>query len=71
MAAAAPGNGLDAIAVDLITQLVQQVFADLDPVRLVENANLNLTEADRLHVAHLIDHAVVELEIDFGLTTEP
>lgn len=61
------GRGLDAIAVDLITELVQQVFADLDPVQLVEASGRPLNEADKRTVAHLIDHAVVELEVDFGL----
>jgi hypothetical protein len=59
-------DGLDAVAVDLITALVQQVFADLDPLQLVEAAGLNLSAEDKAAVAHMIDHATVELDIDFG-----
>ncbi len=59
-------DGLDAIAVDLITAHIQQIFADLDPLQLVEAAGLDLSAEDRRTVAHLIDNATVELEIDFS-----
>ena len=61
------GNDLDAVAVDLITELIQQVFAELDPVRLVQASGRPLSDVDKQTVAHLIDHAVVEIEVDFGL----
>lgn len=59
-------NGLDAVAVDLITAHIQQIFADLDPLQLVEAAGLDLSAEDKATVAHLIDHATVEMEIDFS-----
>lgn len=59
-------DGLDAVAVDLITAVAQQVFADLDPVKLVAEAAPDLSEEDRATVAALIDSAVVELDIDFS-----
>ncbi len=60
------GNNLDAIAVELISAEVQRIFAELDPVKLVEDAGLDLTPEDKATVAHLIDTAVVEMEIDFS-----
>ncbi|MCC6496356.1 MAG: hypothetical protein IT193_08865 [Propionibacteriaceae bacterium] len=59
-------NGLDAVAVDLITAHIQQIFADLDPLQLVEADGLDLSPEDKKAVADLIDHATVELEIDFS-----
>lgn len=59
-------NGLDAVAVDLITTHIQQIFADLDPRALVEAGGLDLTAEDKETVARMIDHATVELEIDFS-----
>ncbi len=64
------GNNLDAIAVQLISAQVQQIFADLDPLKLVEDAGLDLSDEDKATVAHLIDCAVVEMEIDFSLEGE-
>ena len=60
------GENLDAIAVELISAEVQRIFSELDPVRLVEEAGLDLTAEDKATVAHLIDTAVVEMEIDFS-----
>ncbi len=60
------GNDLDAIAVELISAQIQQIFAELDPLKLVEDAGLDLTDEDKATVAHLIDSAVVEMEIDFS-----
>ena len=60
------GNNLDAIAVELISAEVQRIFGELDPVKLVEEAGLDLTAEDKATVAHLIDTAVVEMEIDFS-----
>ncbi len=57
---------LEAAAVDLITHRVQQVFAELDPVQLVEVGAPELSEHDRHIVADLIDNAVVEIEVDFS-----
>ena len=59
-------ENLDAIAVELISAEVQRIFSELDPVRLVEEAGLDLTAEDKATVAHLIDTAVVEMEIDFS-----
>ena len=66
MGAARLRNNLDAIAVELISAEVQRIFAELDPVKLVEDAGLDLTPEDKATVAHLIDTAVVEMEIDFS-----
>jgi hypothetical protein len=63
-------DGLDAVAVDLITGHIQQIFADLDPLQLVEAAGLQLSPEDKATVAHLIDNATVEIEIDFADETE-
>jgi len=60
------GENLDAIAVELISAEVQRIFSELDPVRLVEEAGLDLTAEDKATVAHLIDTAGVEMEIDFS-----
>ncbi|HEY3546126.1 MAG TPA: hypothetical protein VGK17_08535 [Propionicimonas sp.] len=60
------GTNLDAIAVELISAEVQRIFAELDPGKLVEDAGLDLTPEDKATVAHLIDSAVVEMEIDFS-----
>jgi hypothetical protein len=60
------GDNLDAIAVQLISAEVQRIFAELDPLKLVEDAGLDLTAEDKATVAHLIDCAVVEMEIDFS-----
>lgn len=60
------GQGLDAVAVDLITAHIQQIFSELDPRQLVEAAGLDLTEEDKKTVAHMIDTAVVEIDIDFS-----
>jgi len=59
-------ENLDAIAVELISAEVQRIFGELDPVKLVEEAGLDLTAEDKATVAHLIDTAVVEMEIDFS-----
>ena len=59
-------ENLDAIAVELISAEVQRIFGELDPVKLVEDAGLDLTAEDKATVAHLIDTAVVEMEIDFS-----
>ena len=59
-------ENLDAIAVELISAEVQRIFSELDPVKLVEDAGLDLTAEDKATVAHLIDTAVVEMEIDFS-----
>jgi hypothetical protein len=52
--------------VELISAEVQRIFAELDPLKLVEDAALDLTDEDKATVAHLIDCAVVEMEIDFS-----
>jgi len=59
-------ENLDAIAVELISAEVQRIFGELDPAKLVEEAGLDLTAEDKATVAHLIDTAVVEMEIDFS-----
>lgn len=59
------GEGLDAIAVDLITGLMQRVFAELDPGELVAESGLDLSEEDRRVVAAMIDTAIVEIEVGF------
>jgi hypothetical protein len=59
-------ENLDAIAVELISAEVQRIFSELDPLKLVEDAGLELTAEDKATVAHLIDTAVVEMEIDFS-----
>jgi len=64
------GTTLDAVAVQLISAHVQAIFAALDPVQLVEEAGLELSDEDKATVAHLIDCAVVEMEIDFSLEDE-
>jgi hypothetical protein len=63
-------NNLDAIAVELISVHVQAIFAALDPLQLVEDAGLDLSAEDKTSVAHLIDCAVVEMEIDFSREDE-
>ena len=63
-------HNLDAIAVELISAHVQSIFAALDPAKLVENAGLDLSDEDKATVAHLIDCAVVEMEIDFSRESE-
>lgn len=60
------GGNLDAVAVQLISAHVQRIFTELDPLQLVEDAGLDLTDEDKATVAHLIDCAVVEMEIDFS-----
>ena len=60
------GDSLEAIAVRLISAEVQRIFAELDPLQLVEDAGLDLADEDNSTVAHLIDCAVVEMEIDFS-----
>lgn len=60
------GNDLDAVAIDLITAHIQQVFADLDPLALVNAAGVDLSTNDKATVAHMIDNATVEIEIDFS-----
>lgn len=57
---------LEAAAVDLITGLVQEVFLELDPLELVRTRASHLSPEDQQAVAHLIDEAVVELEVDFS-----
>lgn len=59
-------NTLEAAAVDLITGLVQEVFLELDPLELVRTRASHLSAEDQQAVAHLIDEAVVELEVDFS-----
>lgn len=59
------GEGLDAIAVDLITTLMQQVFAKLDPAQLVADSGLDLSEADSRTVTEMIDTAIIEIEVGF------
>lgn len=59
-------DGLDAVAVNLITAFVQEIFADLDPIKLVEAGAPELSPEDQRTVADLIDGAVVELEVDFS-----
>jgi hypothetical protein len=59
-------HNLDAVAVQLISAHVQLIFAELDPLQLVEDADLDLADEDKATVAHLIDCAVVEMEIDFS-----
>ena len=63
-------NNLDAIAVELISAHVQAIFAALDPLQLVEDAGLDLSDEDKATVAHLVDCAVVEMEIDFSSEDE-
>ncbi|MCA0296618.1 MAG: hypothetical protein LCH96_15160 [Actinobacteria bacterium] len=58
--------GLEVVAVDLITRVVQDVFVGLDPVALVHSLDdVDLTPDERLRVASLIDRAVVELDVSF------
>ncbi len=64
------GEGLDAIAVDLITTLMQQVFAELDPAQLVADSGLDLSEEDGRTVAQMIDTAIIEIEVGFPRTLE-
>ena len=64
------GTNLDAVAVQLISAKVQAIFAALDPLQLVEDAGLELSDEDKATVAHLIDCAVVEMEIEFSLEDE-
>lgn len=59
------GEGLDAIAVDLITGLMQRVFAELDPGDLVAESGLDLSEEDQKVVASMIDTAIIEIEVGF------
>ena len=59
------GEGLDAIAVDLITGLMQRVFAEMDPGALVAESGLDLSDEDRVTVANMIDTAIVEIEVGF------
>lgn len=59
-------DNLEAVAVNLITSLIQEIFADLDPVELVEAGAPELSAEDRRAVADLIDGALVELEVDFS-----
>ncbi|MCB0912238.1 MAG: hypothetical protein KDB60_11545 [Propionibacteriaceae bacterium] len=59
-------NTLEAAAVDLITGFVQDAFVALDPLELVRTRASHLSAADQAAVAHLIDEAVVELEVDFS-----
>ena len=63
-------RSLDAVAVELISTHIQAVFAALDPLQLVKDARLELSDEDKATVAHLIDCAVVEMEIDFTLEGE-
>ena len=63
-------NNLDAIALELISAHVQAIFVALDPRQLVEDAGLGLSDEDKATVAHLIDCAVVEMEIDFSREDE-
>lgn len=58
-------NGLDAIAVDLITAEVRKAFAALDPVALVATEAAHLDQESRRIVAELIDTAVVEIDVAF------
>ncbi|MFT4109899.1 hypothetical protein [Propionicimonas sp.] len=57
-------DALEGTAVNLITGFVQRIFADLDPLELVRAEAPELSEDDQRAVAHLIDEAVVELEVD-------
>ena len=59
-------DGLEAVAVELITAAVQDVFVALDPAALVAAARPGLSGDDQRVVAALIDNAVVELVVDFG-----
>ena len=63
-------HNLEAAAVELISAHVQAIFAALDPRQLVEDAGLDLSDEDKTTVAHLIDCAVVEMEIDFSREDE-
>jgi hypothetical protein len=60
------GNDLEAIAVDLISAHVERIFTELDATQLVEDAGLEVSEAQKAAIAHLIDTAAVEMEIDFS-----
>lgn len=64
------GTDLEAVAVQLISAQVQAIFAALDPLQLVEESGLELSDEDKATVAHLIDCAAVEMEIDFSLEDE-
>jgi hypothetical protein len=57
-------GGLERVAVDLITGVVQRMFAELDPLALVESAEA-IGAQDKRTVADLIDRAVVELDVSF------
>ena len=59
-------NTLEATAIDLITAFVQDAFVALDPLALVRTRASHLSPEDQAAVAHLIDEAVVELEVDFS-----
>ncbi|MGC3993077.1 MAG: hypothetical protein QM779_02925 [Propionicimonas sp.] len=59
-------DSLEATAVNLITNFVQEIFADLDPLELVRAGAPELSAEDQRTVAHLIDEAVVEIEVDFS-----
>lgn len=53
------------LAVELVTEVAQQAFRNLDEDRLVAESGLALTEQDRERVAALINAATVRLEVDF------
>lgn len=58
---------LEQAAADVISEFVQGIFTDLDPMDLVDAAGLEGFDEDDLdEVAGLINLAVVELEIDFS-----
>lgn len=57
---------LEATAIDLISQVVQEAFLELDPLELVRRRAPQLSADDQAVVAHLIDEAAVELEVDFS-----
>lgn len=53
-------------AVDLITELVQVVFQQLDEKQLVAEAEISFNQDERNRIAEYINKATVQLEVDFN-----
>ncbi len=58
-------DALEATAVELISELVQEAFLSLDPLPFVRARATQLSAVDQQTVADLIDSAVVEIEVGF------
>lgn len=64
-------DALEGIAIELITDFVQEAFLGLDPLQRVRQHAPHLSAADQQAVADLIDNAEVEFEIGFGTHDHP